>query len=71
MSTLTLPLPSGRGYRRSSLISLGLKIAAGIPDGLHMLRRYKALVYKTDAELAEIGLKREDLPRTIVAGRCR
>ena len=71
MSTLSLPLPSGRTYRRSRLIGLGFQIAAGIRDGLRMLRRYKALAYKTDAELAHVGIKREDIPRAVVTGSRR
>ena len=71
MNTLALPLPSGRGYRRARIVNLGLRVAAGIGDGLRMLRRYKTLAYKTDLELARIGLKREDLPRAVVTGDFR
>lgn len=69
MSTLSLPLPSGRGVRRSRVIDLGLLVVAGIRDGVRMLRRYKALAYKTDAELARIGVKRENLPNVVVDRR--
>jgi uncharacterized protein YjiS (DUF1127 family) len=75
MNTLALPLPSGRarrqGPRRARPITLGLEFAAGIRDGLQMLRRYKALAHKTDHELARIGLKREDLPRAVITGKVR
>ncbi len=66
MSTLSLPLPSGRGCRRSRIIDLGIHVVAGIRDGLRMLRRYKALAYKTDLELARIGLKRENIPTAVL-----
>ena len=69
MSTLSLPLPSGRHVRRSRVLDLGIQVVAGIRDGLRMLRRYKALAYKTDVELARIGLKRENIPNAVVDRR--
>ncbi len=69
MSTLSLPLPSGRGFRRSRVIDLGIMVVAGIRDGLRMLRRYKSLAYKTDKELARIGVKRENIPNVVVNRR--
>jgi len=69
MSTLSLPLPSGRHVRRSRVIDLGLQVVAGIRDGLRMLRRYKALAYKTDVELARMGLTRENIPNAVVDRR--
>jgi uncharacterized protein YjiS (DUF1127 family) len=69
MSTLSLHLPSGRAYRRPRLFALALQIAAGIGDGLRWMRRYQALANKTDAELARLGLKREDIPRVVVSDR--
>lgn len=70
MSTLSLPLPSGRAERRSHPIGSALfQIAAGVRDGLRWMRRYQALSYKSDAQLARIGLTRQDLPRAVVTGR--
>jgi len=69
MSTLSLPLPSGRRVRRSRVLDLCLQLVAGIRDGLRMLRRYKALVYKTDVELARIGIKRENIPNVVADRR--
>lgn len=70
MTTLTLPLPSGRagrGYRRSRIFDLGIHVVAGIRDGLRMLRHYKSLAYKTDVELARIGVRRENIPHEVVS----
>jgi hypothetical protein len=69
MSTLSLPLPSGRRVRRSRVLDLGLQVGAGIREGLRMLRRYKALAYKTDIELARIGIKRENIPNVVADRR--
>lgn len=70
MSTLTLPLPSGRAHRRQTPIGFGFfQVAAGIRDGLRWLRRYKTLARKSDAELARIGLTREDIPGAVATGR--
>jgi hypothetical protein len=69
MNTIALPLPSGRGYRRrSNVTTLALQMVVGVRDGLRMLRRYKELAHKSDAELARLGLKREDLPHVAVTG---
>ena len=69
MTTLSLPFPSGRAASRSSIFHVVSEFFAGIREGISAAKRYKTLAYKNDDELARIGLKRENLVRTVVFGR--
>ena len=66
MTTLAARLPSERGAQRGSFLST---LAGAIEEGLTKAENYQALSRKTDAELSELGLKREDLPRVVMFGR--
>jgi hypothetical protein len=66
MTTLAVRLPSGRGTRKGTLLST---IVAAIDEGLHKAERYQTLARMTDAELASLGLRREDLPRAVMFGK--
>ena len=66
MTTLAVRLPSGRGTRRGTLFST---IVAAIDEGLYKAERYQTLARMTDAELASLGLRREDLPRAVMFGK--
>ncbi len=69
MTTLSLPFPSGRATRRASVFHVVSEFFAGVGEGIKAAKRYQTLVIKSDDELARIGLKRENLVRTVVFGR--
>jgi uncharacterized protein YjiS (DUF1127 family) len=66
MTTLAMRLPSGREARRGTFFAT---LMGAIEEGLLKAERYQALSRKTDAELADLGLRREDLPRTVMFGK--
>ena len=71
MNTLTLPLPSGRGTdaRRHGIVAFFNDLAEGLREGVALAKRYDMLNSKTDSELARLGLRREDIPQAVIAGR--
>ena len=69
MATLTFPLPSGRGTRRLGILEWLSELVDGIAEGRELATRYEQLAHKSDAELARLGLKREDIPRVVFSGR--
>jgi hypothetical protein len=71
MTTLTLPLPSGRGSgaRRFSILRFFNDFADGLHEGLELARRYDMLTSLSDSELARLGLRRADIPQATLAGR--
>jgi len=66
MTALALQFPSGRETRRGTLFAT---FVGAVEEGLRKAERYQALSRKSDAELAELGLQREDLPRIVMFGR--
>ena len=73
MNTLALPFPSGRGAgtRRFSILRFLNDCADGLREGIELAKRYDTLSSKTDSEFARMGLRREDIPQAVVAGRVR
>jgi len=73
MTTLTLPFPSGRGARtrRFSILRFLNDFADGMREGIELARRYDTLSALSDSELGRIGLRREDIPQAVLAGRSR
>jgi len=71
MTTLTLPLPSGRGTRGRGALQFLNNLADSFHEGLELARRYDILAAKSDAQLARLGLRREDVPRAALLGRSR
>ncbi len=73
MTALTLPFPSGRGAgtRRFSILRFFSEFAQGLREGIELAKRYDTLNSKTDSELARLGLRREDIPQAVLAGRAR
>ena len=65
------PLPSGRGTRRLGILRFFSELVDGLREGHALATRYDALARKSDAELARLGLKREDIPRAVFASRKR
>ena len=71
MTGLALPFPSGRGAPHISFLRWIGKLFAGISEGATLAGRYRMLAYKSDEELAELGLKRSELARAVVLGKKR
>jgi hypothetical protein len=71
MTTLALPFPSGRHTRRSGARQYVADFFSGLREGLALAARYDQLSSKSDSELARLGLRREDIPRAVLAGRGR
>jgi uncharacterized protein YjiS (DUF1127 family) len=46
-------------------------LAEGIREGQQLARRYDALARQSDAELARLGIKREDIPHVVMFGRAQ
>jgi hypothetical protein len=63
MTVLTFPLPAGRPPRRNGVLHFLNGLADGVREGMATAARYDVLARKTDAELARLGLRREDVPR--------
>jgi uncharacterized protein YjiS (DUF1127 family) len=66
MTTLAFQFPSGRGTRRQGFFNA---LLSAFEEGIGKARRYQALTRKSDVELAELGIKREDLPRIVMFGK--
>ncbi len=69
MTAIAIHLPSGRAYRRGSLRGIVLHLVNGFREALEALDRYEQLSHKSDAELATLQIRREDLPSIAVNGR--
>jgi len=69
-STNTIAFDAGlvRERKEQSRVSLGSLLAAA-SEGINKATLYERLVRKSDAELAALGLRREDLPRVVMLGR--
>lgn len=68
MTTLTLPRPARESHGLRGLFAFLGDLAAGIRDGHAMASRYEKLRYMSDAELARLGLSREEIPAAAVHG---
>lgn len=66
MSTLTLNRP-GPGWV-ATILNVLENTLAGIVEGHEMAARYKALTRLSDAELARLGLRREQVPQAAIRG---
>jgi uncharacterized protein YjiS (DUF1127 family) len=65
MTTLTLPNRPRATPRLRALWHAVVEHFAGIRDGLAMAEHYKALSRLSEAELAQRGLTRADIPRVV------
>jgi hypothetical protein len=65
------PLPSGRGTRRIGVLRFFSELVDGLREGHALATRYDILARKSDAELARLGLTRQDIPRAVFATRKR
>ena len=79
MTTLALPFPSGRGTprpsgrgaRRRDVRRFFSGLVDSIREGHALAARYDTLARKSDAELARLGLRREDIPAAVFFARKR
>ena len=71
MTSLTLPFRPGRKDRSPRFPVAGFlnDLADGLREGLRLARRYDSLTALSEAELARLGLRREDIPQAILRGR--
>ena len=69
MTAHVVSFQSTRGTPLLSLFRWISRFVSGICEGATLARRYRMLASKSDAELAEIGLKRAELPRIVVFGK--
>ena len=67
MTVLTFPLSARRPARRNGILGFLNGLARGVREGIAVAGRYDTLAQKTDAELARIGLRREDVPRAALS----
>lgn len=65
--SLAFQQPSGRP-RGATFLSAFL---SSLEEGISKARQYQRLARKSDAQLAELGIRREDLPRIVMFGRSR
>ena len=66
MTTATLPrLETGSSH---SLSEIAVAFFEGIVEGREMATRYERLARLSNAELARLGLTRQDIPRVAVNG---
>jgi uncharacterized protein YjiS (DUF1127 family) len=54
--------------RRAALTRFLARLPAEVEERNDIAARYEALANLTDAELAEIGIERDDIPRVAVLG---
>jgi hypothetical protein len=66
MTTATLPLAPSAGY---GVTRLAVDVFEGIMEGREIATRYERLSRLTNAELARLGLTRQDITRVAVNGR--
>jgi hypothetical protein len=69
-SATTIPFDASlvRESKQESWVSLGSLLAA-VGEGFNKAELYERLARKSDAELAALGLRREDLPRVVMFGK--
>ncbi len=68
MTTAALPRLATTPAWPSRLVRLAVFVFEGIREGRAMAYRYERLSRLTNAELAHLGLTRQDLPRAAVNG---
>ena len=67
-NTIAFDVSLVREGKEENWVSLGSLLAAA-SQGLSKARTYERLACKSDADLAALGLRREDLPRIVMFGR--
>jgi hypothetical protein len=65
MTTLTLPAGRPSGSFFHTVFDFCGALLAGARDGNAMARRYERLSHLSDAQLADLGLRRDDVPQFV------
>ena len=68
MTTATLPGFTASPARPPRLVRLAVDVFEGIMEGRDIAYRYERLSRLSNAELARLGLTRQDIPRAAVNG---
>lgn len=66
-STVVTDTPAVHSGFLSGVVRLVGGIVSGITEGRELAARYRLLQNRSDAELATLGLRREDIPRAVVS----
>jgi hypothetical protein len=69
MTALALQFPSGRDNARRGFTRLFRDLINGFREARDISYRYQQLSHLSDAELAALKMRREDLPRIALRGR--
>ena len=69
MTAIAPQFPSGRAYPRRSFMRLVLNLINGFREAREISYRYEQLSHLSDAALAALKMRREDLPRIALNGR--
>jgi len=69
MTAIALQFPSGRASPRRGFMRLVRNLVDGFREARDISYRYEQLSHLSDAELAALKLRREDLPRIAFSGR--
>jgi len=69
MTAIALQFPSGRDSPRGGFMRLVRNLINGFREARDISYRYEQLSHLSDAELAALKLRREDLPRIALGGR--
>ena len=69
MTALALKFPSGRDDPRRGFTRLVLNLINGFREAQDISHRYAELSHLSDADLAALKMRREDLPRIALRGR--
>ena len=68
MNTAILPRLAATPAQPSRLVRLAVDVFEGIMEGRDIAYRYERLSRLSNAELARLGLSRQDIPRAAVNG---
>jgi hypothetical protein len=69
MTTLALLASAPRAFRETKIGGFVTDFLAGIAEGRALADRYDHLARKSDAELAQLGFSRQDIPHVVMFGR--
>lgn len=67
MTTAALPRLAA-APTRPRFVQLAVDVVAGVMEGREMAHRYERLMRLSKADLARLGLTRQDIPRAAVNG---
>ena len=68
MTTATLPRLAATPAQPNRLVRLAVDVFEGVMEGRDIAYRYERLSRLSNADLARLGLTRQDIPRAAVNG---